>query len=128
MVTKTPKITQIFIYKGLFGFFMHDTLISEDIINAARKQGKVKGITVEVGDLGHVPAGELKETLLRMVPEWHVNIIEKKAKIRCVCGYEGEPKIIEHTHGHSVFFCPKCDKVPELTDGKDIVLKEVEVE
>jgi Zn finger protein HypA/HybF involved in hydrogenase expression len=107
---------------------MHDTLITKDIIEAAQKKGRVKGVTIEVGDLGHVPAEELKETLNRMVPEWHIEIIEKKAKVKCSCGYEGEPKILEHTHGHSVYFCPKCRQVPEVTEGKDIVLKEVEVE
>jgi Zn finger protein HypA/HybF involved in hydrogenase expression len=128
MITKTPEITKIFINKGLFGFLMHDTLISKDIIETAQKKGKVKGITVEVGDLGHVPAEELKETLNRMVPDWHVEMVEKKAKVRCACGYEGEPKILEHSHGHCVFFCPKCKRVPEVIEGKDIVLKEVEVE
>lgn len=107
---------------------MHDTLISKDIIEAAEKQGKVKGITVEVGDLGHLPAEELQETLSRMVPGWHIKILRRKAKVKCLCGYEGEPDILEHTHGHSVYFCPKCKGVPEIIEGKDIVLKEVEVE
>ncbi|MBW2997534.1 hydrogenase maturation nickel metallochaperone HypA [Candidatus Woesearchaeota archaeon] len=107
---------------------MHDTLISKDIIEAAKKQGNVKGITVEVGDLGHLPAEELQETLSRMAPGWHVTIVRKKAKAKCICGYEGEPKILEHTHGHSVYFCPNCKRVPEIIEGKDIVLKEVEVE
>jgi Zn finger protein HypA/HybF involved in hydrogenase expression len=107
---------------------MHDTIISQDIIEAAKRQGKVKGIIVEVGELGHVPAEELMETLSRMVPNWYVQIVPKKAKVKCLCGYVGEPKILEHTHGHSVYFCPKCKRVPELVEGKDIILKEVEVE
>jgi Zn finger protein HypA/HybF involved in hydrogenase expression len=107
---------------------MHDTIISQDIIEAAKRQGKVKGIIVEVGELGHVPAEELMETLSRMVPNWYVQIVQKKAKVKCLCGYIGEPKILEHTHGHSVFFCPKCKRVPELVEGKDIILKEVEIE
>ena len=110
---------------------MHDTLISKDIIDAAQKhakQGKVKGITVEVGGLGHLPAEELRETLSRMVPDWELKIVNRKAIVKCTCGYEGEPDIIEHSHGHSVYQCPKCKSVPEVTEGKDIVLKEVEVE
>ncbi|MBN1544841.1 hydrogenase maturation nickel metallochaperone HypA [Candidatus Woesearchaeota archaeon] len=107
---------------------MHDTLISKDIIETALKKGKVRGITVEVGDLGHLPAEELKETLQRMVPDWKITMTCRKAKVRCACGYRGEPKILEHSHGHSVFLCPKCGLVPEATEGQDIVLKQVEVE
>jgi Zn finger protein HypA/HybF involved in hydrogenase expression len=106
---------------------MHDTLISQDIIETAKKQGKVKGITVEVGDLGHLPLEELREALEGRV-SWDVKLVPKKAKVRCECGFEGEPNILEHSHGHSVWVCPKCGKVPEVLEGKDIVLKEVEVE
>jgi len=112
---------------------MHDTLISKDIIEAAEKkaaenEGKVKGITVEVGDLGHLPLEELKETLTEMKPDWNIKFVSRKAECACACGFKGEPDIIEHSHGHSVYVCPKCGNVPEITDGKDIILKEVEVE
>ena len=107
---------------------MHDTLISTDIIGAAKKQGKVKAITVEVGDLGHLPAEELKKTLISMVPDWNVKIVTKKAKVKCSCGYEGEPDIVEHGHGYSLYLCPKCKSIPEVIEGADIILKEVEVE
>ncbi|MBW2964698.1 hydrogenase maturation nickel metallochaperone HypA [Candidatus Woesearchaeota archaeon] len=107
---------------------MHDTLISKDIIQAAQKQGKVMAITVEVGDLGHLPLEELRETLTHMVPDWKVTMVPRKAVVKCSCGYQGEPNIIEHRHGHSVFTCPKCGNVPQVLEGQDIVLKEVEVE
>lgn len=107
---------------------MHDTLISKDIIQAAEAQGTVKSITVEVGDLGHLPLEELRETLCSMVPDWEVNLVPKKAVVKCACGYRGEPNIIEHKHGHSIYVCPKCGLVPEVLEGADIILKEVEVE
>ena len=107
---------------------MHDTIISRDIIETAQKKGKVKAITVEVGDLGHLPAEELEETLKRMVPNWKIKITKKKAKAKCSCGYTGEPTIIEHNHGHSVYYCPKCKNIPEITQGHDIILKSVEIE
>ncbi|MBW2967200.1 hydrogenase maturation nickel metallochaperone HypA, partial [Candidatus Woesearchaeota archaeon] len=66
--------------------------------------------------------------LKRMVPDWKVTITRKAAKAKCSCGYEGQPIIKSHTHGHSVYVCPKCGIVPEILEGEDIVLKEVEVE
>ncbi|HII72392.1 TPA: hypothetical protein HA265_06575 [Candidatus Woesearchaeota archaeon] len=107
---------------------MHETIFAKQIIDAANAQGNVKGIVVEVGDLAHVPAHEMKEVLLRMVPHWEVKVVRVKAKVRCACGYEGEPDIKEHGHGHAVFFCPKCNSVPEIIEGSDITLKSVEVE
>ena len=106
---------------------MHETIIANDIINKAKEQGKVKSITVEVGDLAHLPAHELKETLSALV-NWKIKIIEKKARIKCSCGYIGEPKIIEKGHDSTVFVCPKCNKIPDILDGKDITLKEVIIE
>jgi Zn finger protein HypA/HybF involved in hydrogenase expression len=107
---------------------MHDTLISKDIIETAQRQGKVRSITVEVGDLGHLPLEELREALESRVPGWNIKLVRRKAAVRCSCGYQGEPKIIEHKHGHALWQCPKCGMVPELIEGKDIVLKEVEVD
>ena len=107
---------------------MHDALISKDIIEAAEKQGNIKGVTIEVGDLGHLPLEELKETITKMKPGWNIKFVTKKSKAKCTCGFEGEPDILEHSHGHSVYRCPKCGSVPEITEGADIILKEVEVE
>ena len=106
---------------------MHETIVANDIINKAKEQGNVKAITVEVGDLAHLPANELKQTLTAMV-NWKIDIIEKKAKIKCSCGYKGEPKILEKGHDSTVFVCPKCNSVPDILDGKDIILKEVIVD
>jgi len=107
---------------------MHETIIAGDIIKKAKEQGKVKSITVEVGDLGHLPAEELEETLKKMV-DWKIKIIRKKAKVSCSCGFTGEPKIIDKKHDFTLFKCPKCGNIPEVAlEGKDIVLKDVEVE
>ncbi len=106
---------------------MHETIIANDIINKAKEQGKVKSITVEVGDLAHLPAHELKETLSTLV-KWDVKIIEKKATVKCACGYKGTPKILEKGHDSTVFVCPECNQTPDILDGKDITLKEVVIE
>jgi Zn finger protein HypA/HybF involved in hydrogenase expression len=106
---------------------MHETIISNDIINKAKEQGNVTEITVEVGDLGHIPAPELKECLEKLT-SWKINLIEKKAIVKCACGFEGNPKILEKGHDSTVFVCPKCDSVPEIVSGKDIILKSAVVE
>ena len=106
---------------------MHETVIAKAIIEEAKKQGKVRSITVEVGDLGHLPAHELKNHLESIV-KWKVNVIQKKATVTCVCGFYGEPRIIEKTHGHTLFTCPHCGNTPSIIEGENIVLKSVEVD
>ncbi len=106
---------------------MHETIIAADILNEAKKHGKVKKIFVEVGDLGHLPAEEMGETLRQLV-DWDVIITKKKGKVKCQCGYEGEPKILEKRHGFTSFVCPKCGNIPEILDGENIILKSLEVE
>ncbi|MBU1976071.1 MAG: hydrogenase maturation nickel metallochaperone HypA [Nanoarchaeota archaeon] len=106
---------------------MHETVIANSIITQAKKQGKVKSIIVEVGDLGHLPAHEMKEVLETMT-KWAVTVKKKRGTVQCVCGFFGEPKILEKVHGHTHFVCPSCGNTPFVVDGENIVLKEVEVE
>jgi len=106
---------------------MHETIIAKQIIEEAQKQGKVREITVEVGDLGHLPAHELEECLKGMTT-YKIKIKKKKAIIKCKCGYKGEPHIIEKAHDFSLYECPKCKAPnPEILEGKDIKLVEVKV-
>ena len=105
---------------------MHETIIANQIIEEAKKHGTIKSIKVEVGDLGHIPIEDLKPILDRMV-DFHVDYIRKKAKVKCKCGFIGEPKILEKGHDINIFVCPKCGEVPDVLEGKDIKLKEVEV-
>ena len=106
---------------------MHETIIAGDIIKEAEKYGKVLSIKVEVGELAVIPAHELDECLKSLV-EWKVVVNEAHAKVRCSCGYQGEPRIMQKSHDSTVFACPKCGSLPEIVSGKDIILREVEVE
>jgi Zn finger protein HypA/HybF involved in hydrogenase expression len=112
---------------------MHEQAIAQTIIAAAKEQerlrGKLKGIVVEVGALGHLPAGEMREVLVTLCPDWEVVVVEKPATVLCdECGYKGTPKILEKGHDHNVYKCPKCGfMMPEIITGHDIVLKEVEL-
>lgn len=107
---------------------MHEQSIAKKIIEEATKHGSVKAITVEVGDLGHLPANEMKEALQGLV-NWEINVEQKKATVKCSCGYKGTPVIHEKAHAHVLYSCPDCKKVPEeIIDGADIILKDVTIE
>jgi Zn finger protein HypA/HybF involved in hydrogenase expression len=106
---------------------MHETVIARQIIEEAEKRGKVVSIKVEVGDLGHLPADEFYETISILAP-WKVEIIKKRSKVECSCGFVGEPKILERGHDVCVFECPECGKIPKILEGDEIKLLEVEVE
>jgi Zn finger protein HypA/HybF involved in hydrogenase expression len=69
----------------------------------------------------------MEATLKKMV-NWDVIMLRKEGKVKCSCGYEGVPKIVEKQHGHTVFVCPECGSVPDVLEGGDIILKEVVVD
>ena len=106
---------------------MHETILASKIVEKAKEHGKVKSIFVEVGQLSDVPVDELEEALKKMV-DWKITVKEKKARVKCSCGYEGEPKIVEKRHSFTLFVCPKCSSLPKVLEGRDIILREVEVE
>ncbi len=106
---------------------MHETAIANNIIKEAEKHGKVKELFLEIGELAAVPSHELADCL-RELTGWKISVKEKKSAVKCKCGFEGNPKIIER--GHDFFFieCPKCKKIPEITEGKDIKILKVVVD
>jgi Zn finger protein HypA/HybF involved in hydrogenase expression len=106
---------------------MHETIIASEIIKKAKQQGKVKSIVVEVGELANIPAHHLEEALAKMTG-WKIKMLEKKASVKCTCGFKGQPRITEKSHDAVFFECPKCKKIPFVVEGKDIMLKEVEVD
>jgi len=107
---------------------MHEHTIASKIIADAKTYGKVKSLTVEVGDLGHLPADEMRE-ILEKLTDWKIIISKKEAVITCLCGYTGSPKILQQLHDNNIYECPKCHhKLPTILEGADITLKEVEVE
>lgn len=106
---------------------MHETVISRKIIEDAKAFGDVKAVWVAVGELAHIPAHELAPTLLGMAAPWRVEISETPAKVRCICGFEGHPKILERGHDMCVFECPDCGEVPAILEGGDIKITRVEV-
>ncbi|MCA9496976.1 MAG: hydrogenase maturation nickel metallochaperone HypA [Nanoarchaeota archaeon] len=107
---------------------MHEQTIAAKIIEDAKSYGNVKSLTIEVGDLAHLPAQEMKEVMEKLT-DWKINIIKKNAIIACKCGYTGEPKIIQQLHDNNIYECPECNEsLPQILEGQHIILKEVEVE
>ncbi|MEK6968516.1 MAG: hydrogenase/urease maturation nickel metallochaperone HypA [Nanoarchaeota archaeon] len=107
---------------------MHEQAIARKIIEEAELHGSVKSIRVECGELAHLPASDLSK-MLRNMAQFEVEVDEKPAIVACgKCGFKGSPSIEMKGHDFSVFFCRKCGAVPEIIDGKEIVLKTVDVE
>jgi len=104
---------------------MHDSIIARQIIDQAKKHGKVKSITIEVGELASLTAHDL-EHVMEAMADCKVNVLEMPAEVRCVCGYSGRPKILERGHDIVMFVCPKCGNVPEVISGDKITLKKIE--
>ncbi|MBI2135466.1 hypothetical protein HYU06_00150 [Candidatus Woesearchaeota archaeon] len=65
--------------------------------------------------------------LQKKLVRWKINAKEENAEVRCACGFAGEPKMLDRGHGHFFIECPRCRKVPELTEGKDIKIVKVVV-
>ncbi len=107
---------------------MHEQTIAQRIIEEAEEHGEVISLTVEVGDLAHLPADEMKEVLERLT-DWEIKVVPRTAIIACSCGYTGEPKILQQLHDNNIYECPKCSfSLPPILEGSDIVLLDVEVD
>lgn len=105
---------------------MHEIEFANKIIEEAKKYGKVKSVVVEVGELAPISLKNLKDAM-KMLVDWDIKMILKKGLVKCDCGYEGEPKVIEKQHSFTLFICPECSAQPRILNGKDIVLKEVKI-
>lgn len=105
---------------------MHDAIIAEMVMNDLKKYRNIKSARIEVGELAEITTAELEEALKAMA-KFRIDITEKKAKVKCRCGHEGRPEILERGHHFSVFACKKCGEVPEILEGNEIRIKDVEV-
>jgi len=109
---------------------MHEITIAKKILADLKrgvKGAEIKSAVFEVGELAHITPEELEEALKGMV-DFEFSVEEKAAKVRCTtCGYEGMPEILDRDHDSIIYTCPKCSNVPEIVEGADIKIMEVQI-
>ena len=101
-----------------------NTAIVERLISEAKMKGQVKSIMVEVGELTTAFPHMLKAALERKLG-CTVDITQRRGTVQCLCGYFGEPKIIEKSEESVHFVCPSCGNSPGVIEGEEIFLKNV---
>ena len=104
---------------------MHEHSFIEAILRDVEDRENVKGIVLEAGELVGIEVEHLKEHLIEMYNDWDVEILEKDGLVKCKCGFEGRPKVLERLHDLVVFECPECGGIPEVVGGKDIKILKV---
>ncbi len=105
---------------------MHEHTFIQSIINQVPNADKVISIELELGELVGIEADHLKEHL-EDETSWKVLIYVKKARIKCTCGYIGEPKILQRLHDLVIYECPQCENDNVIVlEGKDIKIGKVE--
>lgn len=107
---------------------MHGTIFVNKIIDQVKQKAKdkeIKYIIIEVGKLAPITAAELKNKIVEMTG-WTVRAKSLRAKIRCRCGYNSVPEIMERTHETAIYSCPKCEAfMPKIVHGDNIKLVEI---
>ncbi|MEK6971040.1 MAG: hypothetical protein AABW68_05145 [archaeon] len=104
---------------------MHEQRVIDKVIALGRLAGATSKIRVEVGELCDISPEHLKEHLAGQI-NWEVETVYCPAKVKCACGYEGKPRILERGHDFVLFDCPSCGKKPAVTRGGEIKILGVE--
>jgi hydrogenase nickel incorporation protein HypA/HybF len=109
---------------------MHEFSIAYDLYSTSRraaienKADQVKRVCVDIGEIAMVNPEQVRflfETIIQEDPLFSGTILEcdiVTPVTRCPCGYEGEEK----------FVCPRCGALPELVRGREIVVRNIEIE
>jgi len=106
---------------------MHEIAIAKKIVEDLSAYKNIKAVTIEIGELAPITAEELEDALSALA-NWKLNIVKKESIVECECGYKGRAKIRERKHDIVIYECPNCGKIPEIVQGGDIVIKQVEIE
>ncbi|MEM0465366.1 MAG: hypothetical protein QXW97_01540 [Candidatus Pacearchaeota archaeon] len=103
---------------------MHEHHFIQNIINQVPNKDKVISIDIELGELVGIDSHHLKEHLFDET-SWNVSVFLKKSKVKCNCGYIGEPRIIQRLHDFVIFDCPLCGGEPLVLEGNEIKILRV---
>jgi len=103
---------------------MHEHTFIEAIIRNIKDKDNVEKIVLEVGELAGIEPEHLKEHLQEKF-DWDVEVSKKEALVKCECGVEDRPKILQKLHDLVIFECPKCGQSPKIVEGKDIKILKV---
>jgi Zn finger protein HypA/HybF involved in hydrogenase expression len=103
---------------------MHEHSFIQAIIGNVEDPEKAKEVDIEVGELAGITADHLKEHLLEKV-NWVVDTRTREARVKCSCGFEGRPNILERLHDMVIFECPECNEIPEVVEGDSIKILRV---
>ena len=103
---------------------MHEHSFIEAIVRDIGDRENVSGIVLEVGELAGIDGGHLREHMEEMY-DWDVEVLARDGKVRCACGFEGRPKVLERLHDIVVFECGECGGIPEVLEGEDIKIKKI---
>lgn len=104
---------------------MHEMIFVKKILEEAKKAGASNFVRVEVGELAHLSAEELRMAL-EGASKMDFDIVFRESKVKCSCGYEGRARIIEKNHGYCIFNCPSCNRIPKILEGGEIKILGVE--
>jgi hydrogenase nickel incorporation protein HypA/HybF len=109
---------------------MHEYSIAYDIYSTALRAAQehnatqVKCIYVDVGEMAMVNPEQVEFLFMIIIEEdplfkdARLSCINVETHSRCACGYEGKER----------FVCPGCGKIPEIIAGREIVVKNIEIE
>ncbi|HTY52273.1 MAG TPA: hydrogenase maturation nickel metallochaperone HypA [Methanomicrobiales archaeon] len=109
---------------------MHEYAIAHDIYMTARRAAQenranfVKRIHVDIGEMALVNPEQvdfLFHAIAEDDPLFHGATLDcrtVKPRTRCVCGYEGD----------EIFVCPTCGALPEVVQGREIVVTSLEID
>jgi hydrogenase nickel incorporation protein HypA/HybF len=109
---------------------MHEYAIAHDIYMTARRAALenranlVKRIHVDIGEMALVNPEQV-DFLFHAISEDDplfqgatLNCRPVAPRTKCTCGYEGE----------EIFVCPKCGALPEVMQGREIVVTSLEID
>lgn len=110
---------------------MHEHTLAKNIIDTAENATfgkKINSIKIEMGEIADIPPADLLDALNLINENYFYDVIETEALVKCSCGFEGRPKILEKKHAATIFVCPKCNSIPQIISGNEINVVSVDVD